>query len=40
MFLGELPKELKAVPQLEVSIESYNRVKGSANVEKDADEEH
>jgi hypothetical protein len=40
MFLGELPKELNAVPQLEVSVESYNRVKESPNIEKDADVEH
>lgn len=40
MFLGELPKELNAVPQLEVSVESYDRVKESTNVEKGADEEH
>jgi hypothetical protein len=29
-YLGELPPELQGVPQLEVSIEAYNRVDGSA----------
>jgi|ERR1017187_6076597 hypothetical protein len=40
MFLGNLPKELNAVPQLEVSIESYDRVTEIVTVEKKTDEEH
>ena len=35
LFGGALPKELKGVPQLEVSVESYNRDKNTANIVKD-----
>jgi hypothetical protein len=38
MFLGEIPKELNGVPQLEVSVVSYKREKVGAEIEKDAEE--
>jgi hypothetical protein len=37
LFTGELPKELKGVPHLEVCVQSYNRDKGNAEVVKDAE---
>ena len=37
LFAGELPQELKGVPQLEVSVESYDREKADAEVVPDAE---
>ena len=36
LFAGELPKELKGVPQLEVCVQSYDRQNADAEVVKDA----
>jgi hypothetical protein len=37
LFAGDLPKELKGVPQLEVSVESYHREQPDAEVVPDAE---
>jgi hypothetical protein len=37
LFAGELPKELKGVPQLEVCVQSYNREKPDEEVVNDAE---
>jgi hypothetical protein len=35
MFLGDLPKGLSGVPQLEVTVKSYDRAKGNSGVASD-----